>query len=69
MKVGDQMRPIETIDVSRPRASTATEKIAAAAGDLTLAVLLALALPFALMVLFSPLAALVRGILALVGLL
>jgi hypothetical protein len=63
------MRPIETIDVSRPQASTGTGKAAAAVGDLALAVLLALILPIGLMVLFSPLAGLVRGALALAGLL
>jgi hypothetical protein len=62
------MRPIETIDVSRPRTS-ATAKAAGIAGDLTVAVLLALLLPLGLMVLFSPLAGLVRIILALAGLL
>lgn len=62
------MRPIETIDVSRPRALTGTEKAAVAVGDVVLAVLLALILPFGLMVLFSPLAALVRVVLQLAGL-
>lgn len=62
------MRPIETIDVSRPRASTSTAKAVAVAGDLALAVLLVLLLPLGLMVLFSPLAALVRIILGLAGL-
>ena len=62
------MRPIETIDVSLPRASTGTEKAAAVAGDLLLAVLLTLLLPLGLMVLFSPVAALVRVVLALAGL-
>jgi hypothetical protein len=63
------MRPIETIDVSRPRASTGTEKAAAAVGDLALAVMLVLMLPLALVLLFSPIAALVRVILAFSGLL
>ena len=62
------MRPIETIDVSRPRASTGTEKAAALAGDLLLAVLLTVLLPLGLMVLFSPVAALVRIVLTLAGL-
>ena len=62
------MRPIETIDVSLPRASTGTEKAAAVAGDLLLAVLLTLLLPLGVMVLFSPVAALVRIVLALAGL-
>jgi len=62
------MRPIETIDVSRPRASTGTEKAAAVAGDLVLAVLLTLLLPLGLMVLFSPVAALVRVVLTFAGL-
>jgi hypothetical protein len=62
------MRPIETIDVSRPRASTGTKKAAAIAGDLTLAVSLTLILPLALTALFSPVAAVVRAILALAGL-
>ena len=61
------MRAIETTDVSRPREST-TQKAAAIAGDVALAVLLVLALPLGLMVLFSPLAALVRFALALTGL-
>jgi hypothetical protein len=62
------LRPIETIDVSRPSAATGIEKAAAAAGDLALAVLLALMLPLGLMVLVLPLAALARFILALAGL-
>jgi hypothetical protein len=63
------MRPIETIDVSRPRALTATENAAAAVGDLALAVMLALMLPLGLILLFSPVAVLVRVILTLAGLL
>ena len=63
------MRPIDTIDVSLPRASTGTEKAAAAVGDLTLAVMLALMLPLGLILLFSPVAVLVRLILSLAGLL
>jgi hypothetical protein len=63
------VRPIETIDVSRPPASTGTAKAAAAVGDLALAVLLALILPLGLVVLFSPLAGLVRVALAVAGLL
>ena len=62
------MRPIETIDVSRPRASTGAGKAAAAAGDLGLAVLLVLILPIGLTILFSPLAGLVRVVLGLAGL-
>ena len=63
------MRPIETIDVSRPRALTATENATAAVGDLALAVMLALLLPLGLILLFSPVAVLVRVILTLAGLL
>ena len=63
------VRPIETIDVSLPPASTGTAKAAAAVGDLALAVLLALILPLGLVVLFSPLAGLVRVALAVAGLL
>ena len=63
------VRPIETIDVSRPPAATGTAKAAAVVGDLAFAVLLALILPLGLMVLFSPLAGLVRVALALAGLL
>ena len=63
------VRPIETIDVSRQPASTGTAKSAAAVGDLALAVLLALILPLGLVVLFSPLAGLVRVALAVAGLL
>jgi hypothetical protein len=62
------MRAIETIDVSRPRASTGTEKAAAAVSDLALAVLLTLILPLALTALFSPVAAVMRAILAFAGL-
>jgi hypothetical protein len=62
------MRPIETIDVSRPRASS-TAKVAGIAGDLAVAVLLVLLLPIGLVIAFSPLAGLVRAILALTGLL
>ena len=63
------MRPIETIDVSRPRALTATENAATAVGDVALAVMLALMLPLGLILLFSPVAVLVRVILTLAGLL
>ncbi len=63
------VRPIETIDVSRPPAATGTAKAAAVVGDLALAVLLALILPLGLVVLFSSLAGLVRVALALAGLL
>ena len=63
------MRPIESLDVSLPRASTRTEKLTAAAGDLVLAVVLALLLPLGLVLLFSPIAALVRVILSFAGLL
>ena len=63
------VRPIETIDVSRPPASTGTAKAAAAVGDLALAVLLALILPLGLVLLFSPLAGLVRVALSVAGLL
>ena len=63
------VRPIETIDVSLPPASTGIAKAAAAVGDLALAVLLALILPLGLVVLFSPLAGLVRVALAVAGLL
>jgi hypothetical protein len=59
------VRPIETIDVSRPPASTGTAKAAAAVGDLALALIL----PLGLVVLFSPLAGLVRAALAVAGLL
>ena len=62
------MRRIETIDVSRPRASTRTEKAAAAACDLALAVVLTLILPLGLLALFSPVAAVVRAILNFAGL-
>ena len=62
------MRPIETIDVSRPRSSTGTEKAAAAAGDLALAVLLVLILPLGLTFLFSPVAAFLRAMLDFAGL-
>jgi hypothetical protein len=62
------VRAIETTDVSRPREPTRTQKAAAIAGDVALAVLLVLALPLGLTVLFSPLAALVRLALALTGL-
>jgi hypothetical protein len=62
------MRPIETIDVSLPRASSAT-KAAGIAGDLAAAVLLVLLLPVGLVIVFSPVAGLVRAILALAGLL
>ena len=62
------MRPIETIDVSLPRASTRTENVGAAAGDLALALFLTLILPLALTALFSPVAAVVRAILAFAGL-
>jgi len=63
------MRPIETIDVSRPRAASSTTKAAGIAGDLAVAVLLVLLLPIGLVIVFSPLAGLVRAILALTGLL
>jgi hypothetical protein len=63
------MRPIETIDVSLPRASTGIEKAAAVVGDLTIAVMLVLLLPLGLVVLFLPFAALVRAVLALAALL
>ena len=63
------MRPIETIDVSLPRASTRTEKAATAAGNLALALFLTLILPLALTALFSPVAVVVRAILAFAGLL
>ena len=43
------MRPIETIDVSRPRTSSAT-KTAAIAGNLVAAVVLVLLLPIALVI-------------------
>jgi hypothetical protein len=62
------MRPIETIDVSRPRTSSAT-KTAAIAGNLVAAVVLVLLLPIALVIEFSPLTGLVRAILSLAGLL
>jgi hypothetical protein len=62
------LRPIETIDVSRPSAATGIGKTAALAGDLALAVLLVLMLPLGLMVLVLPLAALARFILSLAGL-
>jgi hypothetical protein len=65
---GDPMRPIETIDVSVPRTSSAA-KTAAIAGDLVAAVVLVLLLPVALVIVFSPLAGLVRAILSLAGLL
>ena len=61
------MRSIETIDVSLVGASTRKGKAAAAAGDIALAVLLALALPLGLIVLFSPVIALVRLVLTLTG--
>ena len=63
------MRPIETIDVSLPRASTGTEKAAAAAWDLVLVLFLTLILPLGLTALFSPVAAVLRAILAFAGLL
>jgi len=63
-----QVRPIETIDVSRPPASTGAAKTAAIVGDLALAVLLVLILPLGSVVLFSSLAGLVRAALALAGL-
>ena len=63
------MRPIETIDVSLPRASTGTEKAAVAAGDLALVLFLTLILPLALTALFSPVAAVLRATLAFAGLL
>jgi hypothetical protein len=62
------MRPIETIDVSLPSAATGIQKATAAAGDLALAVLLAMMIPLGVMVLVFPLAALARVILAFAGL-
>ena len=62
------MRPIETIDVSLRRTSSA-RKTAGVAGDLVVAVLLALLLPVGLVIVFSPVAGLVRAILSLAGLL
>jgi hypothetical protein len=62
------MRPIETIDVSLPRASTGTQKAATAAGDLALALFLTLILPLVLTALFSPVAAAIRAILSFAGL-
>jgi hypothetical protein len=68
MERGDPMRPIETIDVSLPRTSSAT-KTAGIAGDLAVAVLLVLLLPVGLVIVFSPLTGLVRAILSLAGML
>ena len=62
------MRPIETIDVSLPRGSSKTTA-AGIAGDLAVAVVLVLLLPLGLVIVCSPLAGLVRAILALTGLL
>jgi hypothetical protein len=62
------MRPIETIDVSRPPASTGVEKAASLVGNLLLAVLVTLLLPLGLMVLVSPVAALARVVLQFAGL-
>jgi len=55
----------ETIDVSRPRAATGTARVAAALGNLALAILLALLFPVGLMVVLAPLALLAWAILAL----
>ena len=55
--------------MSLPRASTGTEKAAVAAWDLALVLFLTLILPLGLTALFSPVAALVRAILAFAGLL
>jgi len=63
------MRPIETIDVSRPPDSPGFNKALAAAGDVALAVVLVLVLPLGLVLVFAPLAALVRAVLSLAGLL
>lgn len=57
---------VDTIDVSRPRASTWLEKAAGALGDLGFAMLVVLALPLGLLVIGAPVALLVRAILELV---
>jgi hypothetical protein len=59
--------PVRTIDVSRPRSATWTEKAAGAFGDLGLAVLMALMLPLGLIVFGAPLVLVVWAILAIVS--
>jgi len=59
--------PVRTIDVSRPRAATWTEKAAGAIGDLGFAVLLVLMLPLGLVVVGAPLVLVVWAILAIVS--